>query len=63
MNKSTVKVNASKCPQDHVCPLIRICPAGAISQDGFSAPTIDHSKCVACGRCVITCPYKTLSFE
>ncbi|MEI7749440.1 MAG: 4Fe-4S binding protein [Candidatus Moraniibacteriota bacterium] len=60
---SAVKVDASRCPQDHACPLIRICPAGAIGQNGFSAPTIDHEKCLACGRCVISCPYKCLSFE
>ena len=60
---STVKVDSSKCPQDHTCPLIRICPVGAISQDGFSAPQIDHEKCISCGRCVMSCPYQTLSFE
>lgn len=59
----TVKVNPLKCPQDHVCPLIRICPVGAISQDGFSEPKIDHEKCITCGRCVAMCPYQTLSFE
>lgn len=60
---SKVKVDPSRCPQDHPCPLIRICPAGAISQEGYSAPVIDHEKCLSCGRCVISCPYKTLSFE
>jgi len=60
---STVHVDASKCPKDHVCPLIRICPAGAIGQEGYSAPVIDHEKCRSCGRCVISCPYKCLSFE
>ena len=58
-----VKVDQAKCPQDHACPLISICPVDAISQDGFSAPTIDRKKCIACGRCVVSCPYKTLSFE
>jgi Fe-S-cluster-containing hydrogenase component 2 len=60
---SNVKVDSNKCPQDHPCPLIQICPVGAISQDGFSAPKINKEKCISCGRCVATCPYGTLSFE
>lgn len=61
MNK--IKVENAKCPQDHPCPLKRICPVGAIAQEGFSAPTIDDEKCIACGRCVMSCPYHALSFE
>jgi ferredoxin len=58
-----IKVDPSKCPQDHICPLIQICPVGAISQDGFSAPEINHEKCITCGKCVASCPYQTLSLE
>lgn len=58
-----IKTNPERCPQDHVCPLVRICPVGAISQQGFSAPEIDPEKCIACGRCVISCPYHVTSFE
>lgn len=29
-------VDALLCPQNHRCPLIPICPAGAISQEGNS---------------------------
>lgn len=58
-----IKIEASKCPQDHPCPLVKICPVGAISQDGFSAPKIDQEKCIACGKCVATCPYQAMSFE
>jgi Fe-S-cluster-containing hydrogenase component 2 len=58
-----ISVEKSKCPQDHVCPLVSICPAGAISQEGFSAPQIDYDKCVACGACVATCPHQVMSLE
>jgi len=61
MNK--IKIEAEKCPQDHKCPLIEICPVEAISQEGFNAPKIDQEKCIACGQCVASCAYETLSFE
>lgn len=57
-----INVDQSRCPQDHVCPMIRMCPAQAIHQDGFSAPEVDHEKCLACGRCVKNCPYQAFSF-
>lgn len=47
----TLKVITSRCPQNHLCPSIRICPVGALSQTGFSAPQVDAEKCIACGKC------------
>ncbi|MDD5396619.1 MAG: 4Fe-4S binding protein [Candidatus Moranbacteria bacterium] len=61
--KREVKMDADRCPQDHPCPLVRICPVGAISQEGFAAPEINHEKCISCGKCVATCPYQVPSFE
>jgi ferredoxin len=58
-----IVVDESRCPKDHPCPMVRICPAKAIGQEGFSAPKIDHEKCLACGKCVKTCPYQAFSFE
>ena len=48
-------VIASRCPQNHPCPLVRLCPAGAISQKGFAAPVIDADKCLDCGICSKNC--------
>ena len=48
-------VDALLCPQNHRCPLIPICPAGAISQEGNSLPRIDPGKCIECGKCVKRC--------
>ena len=48
------------CPQNHKCPAVNICPVGALSQEGFNAPIIDHNKCIKCGKCSNFCPKKAL---
>jgi Fe-S-cluster-containing hydrogenase component 2 len=60
---SKIKIDATKCPQDHPCPLVGICPANAITQQGFAAPQIDQEKCISCGMCAMSCPYQVPSFE
>ena len=50
-----ITVNPQKCPQNHRCPMIPICPAGAISQKGNALPEIDPEKCIECGKCVRHC--------
>jgi Fe-S-cluster-containing hydrogenase component 2 len=53
-----IKVIESRCPQNHPCPVVRICPENAISQkDFFSAPEIDQENCANCGKCVRMCGY------
>lgn len=49
-----------KCPQDHPCPCVRMCPVDAVNQEGFEAPEIDKNKCVDCGVCVNFCPYQAI---
>ena len=46
-----------RCPQNHLCPLVGLCPVSAIVQRGFAAPTIDMSKCIDCGACSVSCAY------
>jgi ferredoxin len=53
-------VIGGRCPQNHPCPLVRVCPAGAISQRGSAAPVIDVEKCVECGLCVVSCGYRAV---
>ena len=48
-------IDAVKCPQNHVCPLIKICPLEAISQNGIGLPEIDSDVCVECGECAVHC--------
>ena len=50
-------VNKDKCPQNHRCPSIAICPKKAISQENvYSLPVIDEEKCIVCGKCMRFCP-------
>ena len=37
-------VDKNRCPQNHRCPLISICPQQAISQTGFGLPRINVSN-------------------
>ena len=64
-NNSSKKlyVNNSRCPQNHTCPSIRVCPVGALSQKGYSAPVVDEEKCIKCGKCVNFCPMRAISLE
>jgi len=55
--RKILTVNKDKCPQDHKCPSIPVCPKGAISQkDNHSLPEIDGDKCIVCGKCMKFCP-------
>lgn len=58
-----LQVSKSRCPQNHACPAIRVCPVGAITQQGYAAPVVDMNKCIKCGKCVKFCPMKALSLE
>lgn len=48
-------IDKLRCPQNHRCPMIPICPVGAISQQGFGLPSIDPEKCIECGECIRHC--------
>lgn len=50
----------SKCPQDHPCSAVTVCPIGALRQEGFVAPTVDEKICTKCGKCAKRCPRGTL---
>lgn len=52
-----------RCPQNHSCPSVKVCPVGALSQQGYDAPSVDYNKCIVCGKCVKFCPKKALVFE
>lgn len=57
----TLIVKKNRCPQNHACPSIKVCPTGALSQKGYSAPEVDMNKCIECGKCVKFCPMRALS--
>lgn len=52
-----------KCPQNHVCPAVKVCPVGALTQEKFHAPTINYDKCIKCGKCSNFCPKKALVLQ
>ncbi|MFC2138772.1 4Fe-4S binding protein [Bacteroidota bacterium] len=55
---NTISINELTCPSNHYCPVINVCPADAIDQEGpFSAPQINDEKCSVCGKCLKLCPY------
>lgn len=60
MNNKELIVVKERCPQNHPCPSVQICPVGALKQKGISAPTVDHDKCIKCGKCVRFCPRMAL---
>ena len=54
-----ITVNKDRCPQNHKCPAITVCPKKAISQESpFSLPVVDAEKCIVCGKCMMYCPKK-----
>ena len=55
-----IKIDKKKCPQNHQCPSIRVCPVGAISQNGFELPVINQEICIECGKCINFCPRKAI---
>lgn len=63
MNNKKLVIIKENCPQNHKCPSVKICPVGALKQDGVKAPTVDYEKCICCGKCVQFCPKKTLVLQ
>lgn len=58
-----LRVIVENCPQNHRCPSVKICPVGALTQEGKSAPVVDEEKCIRCGKCSNFCPKKALVLE
>ena len=61
--ENRLQVIVANCPQDHKCPAVGVCPVGALSQEGFHAPTVDHDIFIQCGECSTFCPMKALVLE
>ena len=58
--RTMIVVNKNICPHNHVCPLIKTCPVGAISQNAEGFPVIDYTLCIECGKCIRKCPKKAM---
>ena len=55
-----LEVNKKRCPQNHRCPSVAICPVDALLQQHNEAPAVDEQKCILCGKCVDFCPLNAL---
>ncbi len=63
MSEKKVVVLEDRCPQDHQCPSVKICPVGALTQDGFNAPVVNYTFCLNCKQCVDFCPMEALQMQ
>ena len=63
MEKKKLNILVENCPQNHKCPAVRVCPVGALIQEGFQAPKIDYKKCISCGKCSDFCPKHALVLQ
>ncbi len=55
-----ITIDKNRCPQNHRCPSIKVCPVGAISQEGFGLPVVNQEVCVECGKCIKFCPMRAI---
>lgn len=58
-----LRVIKTRCPQNHKCPSLAKCPVGALKQEEYNAPIVDHNICIKCGRCSNFCPMNALVLE
>lgn len=62
-NKRNLVVKIARCPQNHPCPSVNVCPVGALSQINYEAHHVDMDKCIKCEKCVKYCPMNALILE
>jgi ferredoxin len=59
-----IKIMKEKCPKNHRCPALSVCPVNALEQHGVDAPTLStNNKCIDCGKCLKICPTGALALE
>ena len=58
-----LKVIEFRCPKNHKCPAVMVCPVDALTQSGVGAPEVDNDKCINCGKCTYFCPTGALVLE
>ncbi len=51
-----IEISEFRCPQNHRCPAVSVCPVDAMFQDGNGLPYVDDEKCIGCMKCTRFCP-------
>lgn len=41
---------------DPVC--VKVCPTGAMHKNEYGLVTVDNQRCIGCGYCALSCPYR-----
>ncbi|WP_084145963.1 4Fe-4S binding protein [Anaerovorax odorimutans] len=63
LKNKNILIKKARCPQNHSCPSVKVCPVGALSQKGYLAPKVDMDLCIKCGKCVKFCPMRAIVIE
>lgn len=58
-----VLIDQERCPQNHPCPLVALCPVEAITQVGNELPQVDAQTCIECEACVNACAMGAMQME
>lgn len=54
----------NKCRHCDPAPCVQVCPTEALYRDEDSdSVLIDSNKCIACGMCMIVCPFGVIQFK
>jgi len=56
-------VYAEDCSRKAHCPVVDICPVGAITQKPGEPPEVDGTLCNRCGDCLTACENYVFDFQ
>lgn len=65
--KKVANINVGLCDRSPFCPVKRVCPVDAVTQEGSffnsKAPVVDEKKCIGCEKCLAYCPHGAVSMK
>lgn len=61
--EKVLKIIKERCPHNHKCRAVKICPVGALSQNINEVPKVNSDICIKCGKCSKLCSKKALIIE
>ena len=65
--KKIAVINESLCDKSPFCPVKRVCPVNAVTQEGSmfrkGFPKIDPEACTGCGKCLRYCPMGAVNIK